>query len=186
LIRQLRRKSQLLSLHTGNKDELQETLALIETLSKQAAQQKAAAEAPPAKKKERAPRERSGPTKQPNLPRVVEVFELDEPDRRCRSCGGGLEPMAGQHETSEMIDVVEVSYRVVEVRQQKYVCRCGGCVETAPGPDRALPGSRYSLAFAIKVVLDKWLDHIPLERQVRILERHDLVVTSQTLWDLAL
>lgn len=94
--------------------------------------------------------------------------------------------MAGQYETSEMIDVVEVSYRVVQVQQQKYVCRCGGCVETAPGPDRALAGSRYSLAFAIKVVLDKYLDHIPLERQVRILGRHGLVVTSETLWDMAL
>jgi transposase len=185
LIRQLRRKCQLLSLHTGNKDELQETLALIESLTKQAAQQKAAADSPPPKKP-RAPRERSGPTAQPDLPRVPMVFELDEPDRTCPSCGDRLAPMVGQHETSEMIDVVEVSYRIVEVLQQKYVCGCGGCVETAPGPDRALPGSRYSLAFAIKVVLDKWLDHIPLERQVRILERHDLVVTSQTLWDLAL
>jgi hypothetical protein len=30
-----------------------------------------------------------------------------------------------------------------------------GCVETAPGPERAIKGSRYSLAFAIKVALDK-------------------------------
>jgi transposase len=65
------------------------------------------------------------------------------------------------------------------------VCRCGGCVDTAPSPMRALSRSRYSLAFAVKVIVDKWLDHIPLERQVRILERHGLVVTSQTLWDLA-
>jgi transposase len=71
-----------------------------------------------------------------------------------------------------MIDVVEVSYRLVKVKQQKYVCRCGGCVETALGPARALSGSRYSRAFAIKVIVDKWLDHIPLERQVRIRERH--------------
>jgi transposase len=42
-----------------------------------------------------------------------------------------------------------------------------------------------SSSSAIKVMLDKWLDHIPLERQCRILERHGLVVTSQTLWDLA-
>ena len=42
--------------------------------------------------------------------------------------------MKGQFDESEMIDVVEVSYRVVKVKQQKYVCRCGGCVETAPGP----------------------------------------------------
>ena len=75
--------------------------------------------------------------------------------------------MKGQVEASEMIDLVEVGYRVVQVEQQKYVCRCGGCVETAPGPDRAAPGSRYSLALAIKVVLDKYLDHIPLERQAR-------------------
>jgi transposase len=93
--------------------------------------------------------------------------------------------MKDQFETSEMVDLVEVSYRLVQVKQQKYVCRCGGCVETALGPARALPGSRYSLAFAIKVLIDKWLDHIPLERQVRILGRHGLAVTSQTLWDLA-
>jgi transposase len=93
--------------------------------------------------------------------------------------------MKDQFEESEMIDVIEVDYRLVKVKQQKYVCKCGGCVETAFGPDRALPGSRYSLAFAIKVLVDKWLDHIPLERQCRILERHGLIVTSQTLWGLA-
>ena len=123
----------------------------------------------------------SGPTAQPRLPIVEREFALDDADRTCPSCGGGLAPMKGQFEESEMIDVVEVSYELVKVKQQKYVCRCGGCVETALGPERALPGSRYSLAFAIKVVLDKWLDHIPLERQCRILERHGLVVTSQTL-----
>jgi len=73
--------------------------------------------------------------------------------------------MTGQFEESEMIDVVEVSYRVVKVKQQKYACRCGACVETAPGPERAVLGGRYSLAFAIKVALDKYLDHIPLARQ---------------------
>ena len=71
------------------------------------------------------------------------------------------------------------------MKQQKYVCRCGGCVETAIGPSRATSGSRYSLGFGIKVVLDKWLDHIPLERQVRIFERYDLDVSSSTLWDLS-
>jgi transposase len=91
--------------------------------------------------------------------------------------------MQGQFETSEMIDVVEVSYRVVKVQQQKYACKCGGCIETAPGPERAIPGGRYSLDFAIKVAIDKYLDHIPLARQERILRRHGLDVTTQTLWD---
>jgi hypothetical protein len=39
--------------------------------------------------------------------------------------------MRGQFDESEMIDVVEVEYRVVKVKQQKYGCRRGSCVETA-------------------------------------------------------
>ena len=45
--------------------------------------------------------------------------------------------MKERFETSKRVDVVEVSYRVVKVKQQKYTCKCGGCVETAPGPERA-------------------------------------------------
>jgi len=185
LIRQLKRKCDTLSFYTGNKDELQQTLALIDGLTKQADKLAEQAKKTGVPKPPKKTPEHSGPTPQPNLPHVPQRFELDAADRVCPSCGGGLLEMKGQVETSEMIDVVEVSYRVVQVEQQKYVCKCGGCVETAPGPERAAPGSRYSLALAIKVVLDKYLDHIPLERQARIMERHGLVITSQTLWDLA-
>jgi transposase len=170
----------------GKTGDFQLTLKMLEELKAKAKQTQAAlARATAEPKPERKPRSSSGPTEQPNLPIVEQEFTLDDPDKTCPSCGGELRVMVGQFEESEMIDVVEVSYRLVKVKQQKYVCRCGGCVETAIGPDRATPGSRYSLAFAIKVLIDKWLDHIPLERQTRILERHGLVVTSQTLWDLA-
>ena len=187
LIEKLRRKCDTLSFYTGNKNELQETLALIEGLTKQADElaEKAKLADPPKPPKKKKAAEGSGPTPQPGLPHIPQRCELDTTDRVCPSCGGGLFEMTGQVETSEMIDVVEVTYRVVQVEQQKYVCKCGGCVETAPGPERATPGSRYSLALAIKIVLDKYLDHIPLERQVRIMDRHGLVITSQTLWDLA-
>jgi transposase len=169
-----------------SKGDFQLTLKMLEELKAKAKQtQDALSKAETKKATERKPPSSSGPTKQPNLPIVEQLFTLDQPDQTCPSCGGGLLEMKGQFETSEMIDVVEVSYRLVQVKQQKYVCRCGGCVETALGPERAIPGSRYSLAFAIKVLIDKYLDHIPLERQCRIFERHGLVVTSQTLWDLA-
>lgn len=184
LLRVLKSKCEELEALKGNPEELQQTLALIETLTKQ---KTAAAEAiTGASKKgkaDRKKREQFGPTEQPDLPHVEAVFELDTADRTCPSCGGALQPMAGQFEESEMIDFVEISYRVVKVKQQKYVCRCGGCVETAPGPERATRGGRYSLAFAIKVALDKYLDHIPLARQERILRRHGVEVTTQTLWD---
>jgi transposase len=186
LVRTLRAKCAELAALKGNEKELQQTLALIEQLSKSlpsktppsdSDEQDSAVDATPKA------RGRSGPTEQTSLPQVEQVFELDDADKTCPSCGGELRPMAGQFEASEMIDVVEVSYRVVQVKQQKYACKCGGCIETAPGPERATPAGRYSLDFAIKVALDKYLDHIPLARQERILRRHGLVVTTQTLWD---
>lgn len=177
----------------GKPGDLQLTLKMLEMLQAKAkAAAEALAKAEEAQKRRKAEegraakeRTRSGPTPQPNLPVVERVFPLEEADRACPSCGGELRPMVGKFEESELIDVIEARYELVQVKQQKYVCRCGGCVETALGPERAAPGSRYSLAFAIKVVLDKWLYHLPLERQVRMLGDRGLVVTSQTLWDLA-
>lgn len=185
LLDALTKQNKELAKYKGSKDAQLTLKMLHELQAKAKAAQEALARAEAAQPKEKKTRASSGPTEQPRLPIIEQVFHLDDADRSCPSCGGGLTPMKGQFDESEMIDVVEVEYRVVKVKQQKYVCRCGGCVETAPGPERALPGSRYSLPFAVKVVLDKWLDHIPLDRQVRIHDRHGLTVTSQTLWDLA-
>ena len=186
LLRVLRAKCDELATLKGSEEELQQTLALVEELSRRA---QASSDEPASTEKHaggdppRKAREHFGNTVQPELPVVEQLFELDAADKTCPSCGGALAPMKGQFESSEMIDVVEVSYRVVKVQQQKYACKCGGCVETAPGPERTAPGGRYSLDFAIKVAIDKYLDHIPLARQERILRRHGLLVTSQTLWD---
>jgi transposase len=187
LLGMLRAKCNELAVLKGSEGELQQTLSLVEDLSKQAqavaAQIEKLPDTPADIGKSPKPRESFGPTEQPNLPIVEQTFELDAADTMCPSCGGTLSPMKDQFETSEMIDVVEVSYRVVRVQQQKYACKCGGCIETAPGPERATPGGRYSLDFAIKVAIDKYLDHIPLARRERILRRHGLLVTTQTLWD---
>jgi transposase len=185
LLRVLRAKCAELSALKGNEAELQQTLALIAEVTRAASPPPPSTQAPdsPDSATPKKDREHSGPTEQPTLPHVEQVFELDAADKTCPSCGGELRPMKGQFETSEMVDVVEVSYRVVQVKQQKYACKCGGCIETAPGPERATPGGRYSLDFAIKVAVDKYLDHIPLARQQRILRRHGLEITTQTLWD---
>jgi transposase len=184
LLRVLQAKCEELQALKGDPAELQQTLALVETLTKQhQAAVESAAFAPSGEKKSRKGRAVFGPTEQPALLCEERMFELDEADRVCPSCGGELHAITDQFEESELIDVVDVSYRLVKVKQQKYNCRCGGAVETALGPERAVRGGRYSLDFAIKVVVDKYLDHIPLARQERILRRHGLDVTSQTLWD---
>ena len=135
-----------------------------------------------------APRRGHGPKAQPELPRVEMMHVLDEADQTCPQCGGTLRPMAGQTEDAEEITVVERRFALVTHKRQKYRCACNGCVDTAPGPLRlaARPdvrGQRYSPEFAVEVAIGKYGDHLPLERQARIMRREGLAIDSQTLWD---
>ena len=124
-----------------------------------------------------------GPRQQPRLPMFEKLHELEPEQCSCKVCGGQLEPMGEQFEEFEEITVFERQYAKVVHKRRKYRCRCNSNVETAPGPVRLIPGGRYSLDFAIQVAVDKYLDHLPLERQCRIMGRQGLEVSSQTLWD---
>jgi transposase len=132
---------------------------------------------------EKVPQVGHGPRAQPALPVVKRLFELDEADLGCPKCGKTLDAFKGQFEESEEITVIERRFVVEKQRRQKYRCECNACIETAPGPVKLFPGARYSVDFAIEVIIAKYLDHAPLERQVRIMAREGLVVDSQTLWD---
>jgi transposase len=131
--------------------------------------------------KEKKPRERFGPTPQPNLPRVEVIHELDEPDRACPDCGRHLEVWEGQTEDAEEIDVVEVEYVLKTHKRQKYRCSCG-CIERALPPEKLVPGGRYSLNFAVHVAVEKFAYHMPLARQETRMRRNGLITTKGALW----
>ena len=182
LTRKLEQKCKEIDELTGVEGHFQQTLDLTE---KAVAKDQGQAAAPDTPKQKTPPKTRTsyGATPQPKLEQKTLKCALDAPDMTCPACGGELREFAGQADVSELIDVVEVTYQLVRVEQQKYVCGCGGCVETAPGPVRMTDGGRYSAAFAAKVATDKHVHHIPLARQVRIMAGHGLQVTTQTLWD---
>jgi transposase len=121
-----------------------------------------------------------GPKDQPKLPVVEVMHKLDEADKVCPKCGGDLEEMPGQYEEHDEIDVLPLRFVRKRHLRQKPACNCGGHIETALGPDKVCPGARYSINFAIYVAISKYCDHLPLERQVRMMARDGLDVTSQT------
>lgn len=128
------------------------------------------------------PQRGHGRREQPELARV-EQLHTSEAKLACNVCGGDLAPWAEQFEESEEIDVIERRFVVVKHRRQKYRCSCGGCIQTAPGPRKLFDAARYSVGFAVHVAMAKYADHLPLERQVRMMQRDGLTVDSQTLWD---
>lgn len=129
------------------------------------------------------PQRGHGPREQKLLPVVEELHELPQNDRQCPACQGEVGEMKDQFEESEEITVVQRTFKVVKHRRQKYRCRCNGAVVTAPFPNRLVPGGRYSTEFAVEVAVNKYGDHLPLDRQRRIMEREGLIVDTQTLWD---
>jgi transposase len=134
------------------------------------------------KKREKRKKKGHGPTAQPKLPIESVVCEL-ELGCSCEGCGGDLSVLAEQFEESELISSVRRSFVLKEVKRQKYACSGCGTLCAAPGPLRLVPGGRYDIAFGVQVALDKYLDAMPLERQVRKMARVGLDATSQTLWD---
>jgi transposase len=131
---------------------------------------------------DKAPQTGHGPRQQ-SLDHVERVHELDDADKTCTACGGELSEWDGQSEDSDEVDHIERRYVIVKHKRKKYRCGCGGCIETAPGPLKLMAGGRYSLDFAIGVVMAKYFEHMPLERQVRTMNRLGLTTDSQTLWD---
>jgi transposase len=134
------------------------------------------------------PQRGHGPRAQVELPVVEQVHVLPEGERTCPACHGELEEMTGQSEDSEEITVVERRFVLVQHRRQKYRCACNGHIATAPSPSRLSlfddgRAGRYSLDFAVEVAIDKYLDHLPLERQARKMGREGLKIDSQTLWN---
>jgi transposase len=106
---------------------------------------------------------------------VVEIRHELPPDQRgCPACGGELVEMAGQAETSDRITTIKLTYQLEHHVRQKYRCACNGAVVTAPGPVQVVPGTRYAPEFGVGVAVAKYLDHLPLERQVRMMAREGL------------
>lgn len=129
------------------------------------------------------PQRGHGP-KQQDLRGVELVVDLGEAaEKTCEHCGKAVEEWPGQFEESEEVDVITREFVMKKIRRKKARCECCRTIVTAPAPPKLFPGARYSIDFAIAVVISKYLDHAPLERQVRIMGREGLDTDSQTLWD---
>ena len=139
--------------------------------------------AKPDPKAPKKPQTGHGPRPQEKLAREQKLLEIPPEKRICPACNGPLEEMKGQTETTEQITMRAREYLVQLLVAQKYRCRCGIGVHTAPKPISHIKGGRYSMDFAIEVAIDKYINHLPLDRQRRMMARAGLVVDTQTLWD---
>ena len=139
---------------------------------------------PTPKKKKRKSQRGHGPTPQPKLPVVEVTNKLADDAMACPECSAPLTPLGHEAEKAELIALEE--RKIVLERHLRTKYRCSGChigVITAPGPVKLIPGGRYSLGFAVEVAYQKYLAHMPLDRQVQLFRNDGLVVTTAALYD---
>lgn len=126
-------------------------------------------------------RRSSGRTPQPKL--AESKVEVPLEPATCPDCAKSIVAF-DSWDTSETVTVTRAVYEVVSERRQKGRCGCPDKVHLAPSTVLKMrSGGRYSVQLTAHVVVNKWCDHLPLERQARRMARSGLDVTPQALYD---
>lgn len=111
-----------------------------------------------------------------------EVIASSTPDA-CGTCGGSLREISTS--TATRVDWRRGHFYTVQVRRPSCVCDRCRKVETAPEPTSlALPRSIAGNGLVARVIVDKFADHIPLNRQVDRFARERFDISLSTLCDL--
>src|SRR5258708_38561074 len=124
-----------------------------------------------------------GPTDQPALEIREETFALNEADKICGVCGNHLESWEGKEDVVDIVDRIPAQWIIRRCTLEKCRCPEGCSILTADAPKKLISGGRYSLGVALQSSIEKFVFHIPIERQVRMASLAGMRITSQTLWD---
>ncbi len=113
-----------------------------------------------------------------HLPREEIVIEPEA--KACPCCGGELHVIG--EDTSERLDKIPATLRVIVTRRPKYACRtCTDGVVQAPAQSRFIAGGLPTEALVADVLVAKYADHLPLYRQAQILAREGVNIDRSTL-----
>jgi len=114
-----------------------------------------------------------------NLPRKKIIHDLHEDQKLC-PCGCAL-TLIGE-EKSEQLDFIPATLQVIETIRLKYACKdCEDTVLRAPVPITALPRSNATAGLLAHIIVSKFEDHLPLNRQSMMLDRQGIEIGRSTL-----
>ena len=113
------------------------------------------------------------------LPRTEVVYALAGDDLNCPHDGRALNVIG--EITSEQLDIVPATIRVIRHIRKQYACDCGQCIRTAALPAQPIPKSLASPGLLAHITVSKYQDALPLYRQETILQRIGVDIPRATL-----
>jgi transposase len=113
----------------------------------------------------------------PALPRIEHRHE--PASCTCGACGAGLVKIG--EDISEQLDVEPARFFVHRHIRPQYACRRCETVTAAPVPASLIDGGLAAPGLHAWVLIQKYLDHLPLYRIEKISERHGAPIARSTL-----
>ena len=115
-----------------------------------------------------------------DLPRVEVIHDLTDDQKVCAEHGCALTAIG--EETSEQIEFIPATVRVIRNICRKYTCpQCDGHVVTANKPPQPNPKSMATASLLAWIVVSKYVDALPLYRQCEIFKRIGFEADRTTL-----
>ena len=125
-----------------------------------------------------------------NLPRERIIHDLPEKDKPCPCCGT-MRAVIGA-ETSEQLEYVPATAKVIEHVRLKYMCKSceknvaqtGPQIVTAEKPLSPIEKGLAGPGLLAYVAVSKYDDSLPLHRMEKIFRRHHIDLPRSTQWDI--
>jgi len=118
-----------------------------------------------------------------HLERRVEIVELPEDERQCSDCGSELREIG--EDVTEELEVIPMQVFVRRIVRKKYACPSETLhgVYRARMPARAIPKGIAGAGLLSHILISKYVDHLPLDRQEKIFLRHGVRVPKSSMSD---
>ena len=112
-----------------------------------------------------------------HLQRERIVHDLAESEKHCKACDKDMRRIG--EEVSERYEYIPAQMLVIEDVCIKYACAC--TVTTAPKPPQPIEKSTAGASLLTQVIVAKYADHLPLNRQEKMFLRLGVELPRQTL-----
>lgn len=117
------------------------------------------------------------------LPPHLERVPVDNPVppemRTCPVCGSEMNTVG--HRVCEFLEVIPARVVVVQRRDERVACPHDDTIVSAPTPPQLIERGKLGMGFVVEALGDKYLEHLPIERQCLRWKRAGVPVAPQTL-----
>ena len=120
-----------------------------------------------------------------NLPIREQVIDIAEDKKKCDCCGEALIEQPELDQISFEISLEKIYY-IKKIVRKAYTKACD-CPETrdivvAPPPPKIIPKGKFSIEFWTECLLNKYMMHLPVQRQLLDMKLHNLPVSAGTIF----